>query len=410
MRSTHDTVSENKSPVHLYYEGKGVTPVTVAQARKAVKLYWAANICPLLESVAGAGKTSLVHQIAKEEGWDLLHLYLAHLGSEEIRGLFAPGDDGNTYKILANSDFYSRVHKVIKGESKGLIIFLDELNRASDQDTLNAVFSMISSHAIPGLDFSQHNVKFIAAGNPPTGKYAVAEMADDAFVRRLGHIAIRIDTITWLEYAKDADYHSLVTSYIANNPTLLFVEASSNKGRPHPNPASWEKVSNVLKQIDLNSYTSWYSLQTVVAGILGGVVAEAFVEYVQAKDVFITATELLEGDWETESLVRLSKAKLDGKLSLVSNLLEATVNHIMGDRPELSSNLVGNIIQFLYWLDRDLQGRFTVLISEIVKNTEDKQVVEDYLYKLTNSLQNHPEHGHKFKKLAREVNIITRKG
>ena len=102
----------------------------------------------------------------------MLHLYTAHLGSEEIKGLFfRSSDNTKTYSVLCNEEIYNCVDNAVK-TGKPLIIFLDELNRASDVDCLNALFSMISKRGIPGLEFPD-NVYLIAAGNPPTGNFAV---------------------------------------------------------------------------------------------------------------------------------------------------------------------------------------------------------------------------------------------
>ena len=388
-----------------YFEQIDIPCSSIARLAPMISTCMSCKLVPILVGPAGCGKTELVGQLAESKGADLLHLYTAHLGSEEIKGLFfRSADNSKTYSVLCNEEIYNCIDKAIK-TGKPLIIFLDELNRASDVDCLNALFSMISKRGIPGLDFPD-NVYLIAAGNPPTGNFAVAEMADDAYIRRLVWFGVKVDTGVWLKYAQGkksfkvkSDFsmeppeklplHHSVVSYISANPIKLADPVLADQGKPHPNPASWVAVSNVIKVLEANDEASPYNIKTILSGLIGGSIASGFYEHYSDGDITISPEELLENKWSITSK-KLEQMKNNNRHDLASDLVSSLSFYIKSERPVLLNKQVKNIAEFITWLDEDQQALFT---SGLKMEESDPSFEEYKSYKqaLVKKMQENPK-------------------
>jgi len=396
--SRHDT---SQNDTLTYYEQIDIPQTSISQLSTVIYASWMANIIPILIGAAGAGKTELVHAIKNHLDADMLHLYIAHLGSEEIKGLFfRSADSDKTYSVLANEEMFNAVENSVKSGKK-LILFCDELNRASDQDTLNAIFSMFSKRGIPGIEFNE-NVYIIAAGNPPTGKYAVAEMADDAFVRRMLWLGLRIDHGIWLKYAQgkntlridhtterveyeELPLHESVIKYVRANPQRLFDEALANRGRPHPNPASWTKVSNLLKVMNAMGIANPLTIKVALSGLIGQANALGFFAFYSDGHLLVSPEEIISEKWESLSK-KLGDINEEGRHDICAELVTALAMFLVNEMPEPTKKVLNNIIDFMLWLPEDQKQRFaTGLLGD--KNSSDYGDYLIYKDKLVAGLQ-----------------------
>ena len=386
-----------------YFEKMGILPTNVRELAPMIKICFEAGLAPMLVGPAGSGKTEVIKQLAKEMGAHLLHIFVAHTGSEEIKGLFFRNEECSmTYKVLVNEEIHTAI-KQASEEGVPLIIFLDELNRASDQDSLNAIFSMISKRGVPGLDFPD-NVHFVAAGNPPTGKYAVAQMADDAFVRRLLWMGVTVDAAAWLKYARgerlnvklpDAEegfvleelpLHEKVQSYVQSRPEDLFSDELANQGRPHPNPASWTRTSNLIKVLEAHKVSSPKVFKTLLAGLLGdGITNSFYASYVDGR-LHIKPAEILEGEWK-DVKGRLKTIRSENRHDLMGETVKSLCFYLKIDRPAITEELANNLVSFLDQLTEDQQGTFASLLSAAGVSDGDRAEFLEYKGELTKAMQ-----------------------
>ena len=386
-----------------YFAKMGILPTNVRELAPMIKICFEAGLVPMLVGPAGSGKTEVIKSLSKEIGAHLLHIFVAHTGSEEIKGLFFRNEEcDKTYKVLVNEEIHTAI-KEANEEGVPLIIFLDELNRASDQDSLNAIFSMISKRGVPGLDFPD-NVHFVAAGNPPTGKYAVAQMADDAFVRRLLWMGVTVDAAAWLKYAKgekldvklphtnkdfvleELPLHSKVQSYIQSRPEDLFAEDLANQGKPHPNPASWTRASNLIKVMEAHKVKSPKVFKTLLAGLLGEGITNAFYStYVDGR-LHIKPSEIVEGDWK-DVRGRLKSIREENRHDLMGETVRSLCFHLKLERPEVTENMTFNLVSFLDQLTEDQQGLFASELSASSITEGDRMSFMEYKSMLTRSMQ-----------------------
>ena len=396
--SNHSNSTNNKSMD--YYSQIDIPTSSIARLAPMIRACMACRLVAILIGAAGSGKTELIKQISKAMGADLLHLYTAHLGAEELKGLFfRSAENTKTYSVLCNEELFEAIEAARTG--KPLIIFLDELNRASDVDCLNALFSMISKRGVPGLDFPD-NVYLVAAGNPPTGNFAVSEMSDDAYIRRLVWFGVKVDAGVWLKYAsgkksfsigsgfsmdrpEELPLHDSVTSYIAANPAKLADPLLADKGKPHPNPASGTAASQVLKVLEREEENSNYNVKTILSGLIGGTMARGFFDHYADGDIQVSPEDLLDQKWSV-SRSKLEDLKKDSRHDLISELAQAVVTHVRVNMPVLLKTQVTNICEFLAWVDEDIQG-LVVKGWKVNADDADNSEWETYKTKLMFRLQ-----------------------
>ena len=377
--------------------------MSLARLTTTVMACMAEKLCPIIMGGAGIGKTDLIRQISERLGARMLHLYAAHLGAEELKGLFFRSKDSDdTYSILVNEEIKDIVQWAID-TGKPAIIFLDEINRAADIDCLNAIFSMISKRGIPNLEFPD-NLYIIAAGNPPTGNFAVAEMDDDAFIRRLVWLGVKVDAGVWLKYAsgkksfsidgiKDLTkseklpIHPSVISYITANSGRLSDEELANTGKPYPNPASWEAASGILKTLSREGQDSPFNVRLALSGLLGQQVAGSFVEHYVDGDLTISPDDVLDQKWSV-TVKKLNSMKEENRHDLASDLVNSMCRFLISERPVLTKGKVKNLVDFLDWLEEDQQALFSKGLLVDSSDPDYGEIVE-FKKRLMNELQKH---------------------
>lgn len=395
--------SANNGPMAEYFENMGILPTNVRELAPMIHLSWKAGLAPMLVGAAGSGKTDIIKQLCKAIGADLLHIFVAHVGSEEIKGLFFRNEDcDKTYKVLVNEEIHAAVKKAVDTGTP-LVIFLDELNRASDQDSLNAIFSMISKRGVPGLDFPD-NVHFVAAGNPPTGKYSVAQMADDAFVRRLLWMGVNVDASAWLRYARgekmkvnlpkaakdfeltELPLHDKVQSFIRSKPDQLFSEALANQGKPHPNPASWTRVSNLLKVMEAHKVKGNKVFNTLISGLIGsGTCATFYRDYIDGR-LQVNPMEVYENFSKVKGT--LEKIVEEDRHDVMGEVIQGLCSTLLLDCPEVTEEKATNVVNFLEILTSDQQGTFASLLNtDSVSDAVEKDALDSWKKELVGAMQ-----------------------
>ncbi len=195
----------------------------------------------------GVGKSQGVKQIAKDievktgKKVVVTDVRLLLFNPVDLRGI----PTSNAEKTLA---VWLKPQIFQMDESKEVvnILFLDEISAAPPsvqaaayQITLDRV---IGEHKIPD------NCIIIAAGNRVSDK-SVAYKMPKALANRLLHLDVCVDSSAWLSWATENGINSIVTSFLAYQPTALNAGndiLDENDSNSFPTPRSWEMVSNIL--------------------------------------------------------------------------------------------------------------------------------------------------------------------
>lgn len=250
---------------------------------------------------------------------------------------------------------------------KGVIIFLDEVNRAQDDQTKMSIFQLPEKYAIHTYEVPDHCV-VMSAMNPSTDEYQVNEMDQEkAFMNRFIHVKAESRTQDWLLWAEREDVDSAVTSYINADPSALQEKSDFFEINVPLTPRSWGKVVNtLLKDLELRKFDDAV-VREVLAGVVGSIHANNFVNHMKENmDKVVTAEEILKDykkvqkkitdavkknrmdylDQVTRSLYVLLAEEENIKKHKVEEKIE-NIEKFLGDLPpEVRMTLVQQLVQF----------------------------------------------------------------
>lgn len=143
-------------------------------------------LIPFLEGEAGISKTYTVKQMAKNLGTKLKLYNLSCVDATDITGM----------PYIENG--ISKYAKPAMLDMEEGILFLDELNRITNEDVKTGLLSLFVDRSINGHVLNPR-VLIVAAGNPPGGKYSVKAM-DKAFEDRIMKIPFTRSYDEFLEF------------------------------------------------------------------------------------------------------------------------------------------------------------------------------------------------------------------
>lgn len=188
----------------------------------------------------GLGKSSVVYQWAKENGYKVSERRLGQMadagdliGLQEFIRDAKSGLPTHTKHVLP--DWFPREPKTI--------VFLDEVNR-SHKDLLQAVFELVYDKSLAGVKLPE-DCHVVAASNPATDDYSVLDFSDSAFQDRFVHIMFTPTKDEWLSYGRAKGFAPSVVDFIAEFPQMLENSElqSFDLSFVKPSRRSWEAIS-----------------------------------------------------------------------------------------------------------------------------------------------------------------------
>jgi hypothetical protein len=323
---------------------------------------------------SGVGKTETIEAAAEECNFWLLSIMAQKISEDFIHGIpgLTKSEDGSLFFSPVPVEYYAApirelrdTGKLIKNgvEYKGIVVFIDELNRAS-KSILGILFGFIRNQSLPGLDFSdlfkQGKVYFAAAGNPPVNGHMVNKIEEDgAWDRVLPMVCLPYGTAPgWIVWALKNGVDKQVIQFIRQNPDMLHVPRPAGRNPPKvPNPAVWKAVSDWLlaNQKAGEAGVKFPEMHHALGGFLGLVAAEALLDHLKLGDGSISGEDVLNLPWG-EVLKGLNSLAEEGKTRKISLLAEYLGEELLRGKP--SQRKADRIVRFLGLIPRDTQGVF----------------------------------------------------
>lgn len=214
-------------------------PVTMPVLKSALLASASLGFSSMIWGDPGIGKTSVVHEIAREmeQGpGQVVDVRLPIMDPQDIGGITVPDIKSKT-SIKLLPDFLPR-------DGHG-IIFLDEITGAHQLQQVAAYGLLqerrVGSYKIPDSWW------VIAAGNH-AGSGAIHHEMGTALADRLVHFKLISDVDAWLKHGETRGYHPAVRTFIRVHSDYL----SRTKYQIDNNqtvgctPRSWERVSDVM--------------------------------------------------------------------------------------------------------------------------------------------------------------------
>jgi len=322
----------------------------------------AAGLTPFIWGHRGLGKSSLVSQYAKENGFGFIDLRCSQMEASDIRGLpdtskdaegnvttvFRPpadmpigdmSDDDVTEALAESLGIDSKLHPVKmsaaiaqKIDSKDLnvrrryeaaltslqpryqrgVLFLDEVNRGAD-DVLQAIFQLILDRRV-GQYVLPPGWMVVAAGNYMEG-YRVGGFDDPAFLNRFCHVDLSGGESTveeWVNYmsASHGGDAASVIEFASQNVKHLDGDVKGERGfTVQPSRRSWEQVVRADKVMRDTNVDEGTRIE-ILAGLIGRELALSYTRY----DCPVKPKELLQDGVKRHSsaLSKLSRNQMTG--------------------------------------------------------------------------------------------------
>ena len=220
----------------------------INSAKKVILAATMADDTVIMEGQHGIGKSTIVKQFAKENGYHLEELFLSHQEVGDLIGIpHMIEKNGKSLTTWSTPVWLQRIYEKAE-EGIPTILFLDELNRAPidvRQSALQLVLEkQIHEHLLPEV---QGKRTMIVAAINPADEYQVDEL-DPALLDRFLHINVEADVYAWLNWGKKEKLNPMVLDFIKEYPDRLFWQPKN--GGTGATPRSWAKLSNFINIID----------------------------------------------------------------------------------------------------------------------------------------------------------------
>ena len=298
------------------------------------------DLTPCVVGHRGVGKSAGIIQACREIEWNYVSLRLGQMEVGDLVGIpFREGD------IM----HWSRPSWWPGDNEPPTVVHCDELNRAQQEDTLQAIFQFVEP-PVEGKPRALHTHrlaaqhKVVVTINPPDGTYQVATL-DRALVDRMVMLNVESDHRCWARYAAARGLDSGVRQFLDGNSGLLARQGIPMDLQVEPTERAWEMVS-ILRKIchfpgDLE--------MEVYAGIIGQEAAIMFMRWL-ADHLHrpVTAAEVLNS-WA--EIADKAAAQRDDLQAATINDLTATL-HVT---PAIMAEQEENLVAYLAVLPRDLR-------------------------------------------------------
>lgn len=291
------------------------------------------GIVPFLWGSQGIGKTSIVRQIAKENGFDsVILLNLASQDVGDLVGVLTEVGDG-TVKHSRPSWF------PISGKH---LILLDEFNRAHP-DVLQSMYNFVlegklHTHQLP------KDCKVVCTGNYQNENFTVTDISDNALLSRFCHIDVKPTVEEFIVYL-EAKNEVHMADFFRENADMLDSPSFLNKfdfSAITPDRRAWAEFILPLSKVTDMEDSERYELYQ---GLIGSVATTRFLAYNTSNFQKIRGDDILN-KYSTvkEKVKRFSDGK-DSRLDILGSAVDEIMLSI--DNKELTNDQVSNIKEFM---------------------------------------------------------------
>ncbi|PLY07125.1 MAG: hypothetical protein C0624_03820 [Desulfuromonas sp.] len=298
------------------------------------------DLTPCVVGHRGVGKTAGIVQVCRTMELSYTSLRLGQMEVGDLVGI--PYREGETMH-------WSRPSWWPLDADAPTVVHCDELNRAQQEDTLQAIFQFVEP-PVEGQRRSLHTHqmapkhKVVVTINPPDGTYQVAPL-DRALLDRMVLLYVESDYTCWARYARERGLDDEVRQFLGANQQLLAAPGGAMDLNIEPTERAWEMVS-ILRQ---NCRFPADLEMEVYAGIVGEAAAVTFLRWcAEQKGRPLTAEQVLD-DWQGVSAQ--AAGQRDDAQAVT---LHEVITLLQGDQA-VSEKREANLVAYIDVLPRDLR-------------------------------------------------------
>ncbi len=274
------------------------------------------EIAVLAKGPTGIGKSHIVHQVGQRLNMEVIDRRLSQMTEGDIIGL-PELKDGVTR--------FAPVDWVVKACNEPVVLFFDELNRATIE-VQQCAFQIVLDRELNGHKLHPETRVYAAVNEG--SEYQVTDM-DPALLRRFFVTSLEPTTEDWLAWAEGKGVDSIIIDFIKKYPSHLRYTGELQPGKVYPNPASWDRLGVSLRYADMSpedivGNTCPDLLYSMCTGFVGTEAAVAFTDFVRNYEVKFSAEDVLDNYAEVKS--KLCNLSNDKKNDLLMQIVTYTKN------------------------------------------------------------------------------------
>jgi len=308
------------------------------------------DLTPCVVGHRGVGKSAGIIQACREIDRKYVSLRLGQMEVGDLIGI--PFREGDVMH-------WSRPSWWPGDDEPPTVVHCDELNRAQQEDTLQAIFQFVEP-PVEGMLRSLHTHhlskrhKVIVSINPPDGTYQVATL-DRALIDRMVMLFVETDYQCWARYAARQELSGDVRHFLAGNSGMLARQGAPMDLQVEPTERGWEMVSILRKSCRFPGDLE----MEVYSGIIGKEAAIMFMRWLSdRKGRPLSAAEVLN-EWQQVS--GQAAVQRDDVQAATINDLTATLQV----SPTISEEQEENLVAYIAVLPRDLRFGFVKSLLKI---------------------------------------------
>lgn len=288
---------------------------------------------PLFAGDAGIGKSKIIQQWAKDNGFKFLDIRLAYKEGPDFVGLpFCLKEDGIERTVYAIPEFWPT------DEKAPTLICFEEPNRGT-QSVTNCMMQILTDRAI-GKYKVPGKVFFCAAINPDNQFYTVNTM-DTALANRFIEYKVRYDHASFIDFVVKSNWHPNVINFLKSGAWVYAPpeQIQTNATSKYVSSRSFDYM-NIAENAGLEKNRQLH-YETAV-GIFGEGVGTAYHKFV------FEVTPVLAKDIVEDKKAAFKKLKRYTK-PYRGDLLDVTVENLYSEfvnkMPGLTEELIVETIQ-----------------------------------------------------------------
>lgn len=324
------------------------------ELKTTIEICCKADLPLLIWSDTGAGKSQIVEEMCKKlyPGGTFID---RRLGQMEIGDFIGRTEieefQGSRRTVSRPPDWFP-----ITGEG---FLFLDEGNRASSREVLQAIFQLIYDRQMYTYKLSP-GFRIIMACNPSTNQndFQVLEL-DPGFLRRWVQVEYFPTRSSWKDWAKEHIKNPDIINFAHGNFETFKGQLNWTGIPVRPTLAGTEYMDKIYEVVSSREVKcSDRLLKEIVTGIMGvNLSQEAFNAMKNFSEVEIEPEEILHN--KPELVEKINKIKDSGNLATLESSINATVDHLKSNYTTLPEDMCTNLTNFLNQLPDDYM--FTVI-------------------------------------------------
>jgi hypothetical protein len=365
-----------------YYEKLNISVLSINKIKEALKDDIISTItswkngrmvdkqCYRIIGPAGVGKTQICYQIADEltgltgKKFEVIMVKAPVLSRDDFIIPFPVLDGDKARFKMLYSDF------VPEGDDTNGLFVIDECGRG-DHALQQLLWQVQNEYSIHRYHFPK-GWFVISIDNPDDSEYSMDIIEDAAGLRRNLHIYTEVSAKDFLDYAIKKDFHPLVIEYIQTHPERVYDFQSQKMGAVYANPASWEKISDILWKMEIThkGKINFDIFEPRASGLLNTNQTRMFLEFardkkdINPKDIFYNFPKVKP---QIDQLLK------DNDNSKLSELMTSFCTFMVTTLPKYQEDNLKNVIEFMLLMPVDTAALFMSQIDQYDRQSTEFQ-------------------------------------